>query len=79
MSLLLAILFLATGIFCINRPNVLVGWIATLLKGAGNKESPPWLGGSAIRFFIRLLGFLALINATMYFYLAQHGNSGITL
>ena len=78
MSLLMAIVFLLAGIFCINRPTVIVKWVAALLKSAGNPEEPAWLKSRGVLFFIRLLGFLALINATMYFYLAQHPQPAIS-
>lgn len=71
MSLLMAFLFLLAGIFCINRPTRIAAWIANALKNAGNPNEPAWLKGRGILFFIRLIGFLALINAVMYLYLAQ--------
>lgn len=78
MSLLLAFLYLLAGVLCINRPALIVKWIAAILKSAGNLHEPAWLHGRAVLFFIRLLGFLALINATMYFYLAKYSQPVLT-
>ena len=72
MSFLMALMYLLVGIFCINRPTLIVKWIAAMLKSAGLPEQPAWLNGRGVVFFIRLMGFLSLINAVMYFYLAQN-------
>lgn len=72
MSLLMAFMYALAGIVCINRPALIVKWLAAMLKGAGMTGEPAWLRGGAIVFFIRLMGFLALINAMMYLYLTLH-------
>ncbi len=77
MSLLMALMFLLAGILCINRPTLIVKWIAAMLKSGGFPGEPAWLQGRGIVFFIRLMGFLALINAVMYFYLAQNGQPAL--
>lgn len=71
MSLLMALLFLIAGVFLIQRPRIAAGWIALLFKGGGG-EAPAWLYGRGMIWFVRGLGFLALVNATMYFYLARN-------
>ena len=78
MSLLMALMFLLAGILCINRPILIVKWIAAILKSAGNPNEPAWLNSRGVLFFIRLMGFLALINATMYFYLAQNSQPALS-
>ena len=76
MSIVMALLFLITGVFCIQRPRIIAGWVALLFKGAGNREAPAWLQSRGMLLFIRVLGFLALVNATMYFYLARNAPAG---
>ena len=78
MSLLLALMYLLAGIACINRPALIVKWVAALLKSAGIPNEPAWLQGRGVVFFIRLMGFLALINAVMYLYLAQNPPQTVT-
>lgn len=70
MPLLMGLLFLIIGIFCIQRPRFIADRIALLLKGGGN-EPPAWLLSRGMVFFIRLIGFLALVNAAMYFYMIR--------
>jgi hypothetical protein len=78
MSLLMALMYLMAGIVCINRPALIVKWLAAMLKSAGIPKQPAWLQGRGVVFFIRLMGFLSLINAVMYFYLAQNPPQTIT-
>jgi hypothetical protein len=78
MSLLMALMYLMAGIVCINRPALIVKWLAAMLKSAGIPKQPAWLQARGLVFFIRLMGFLALINAVMYFYLAQNPPQTIT-
>jgi hypothetical protein len=68
----MALLYLAAGIWCVNRPGRIVEWMGKALKRAGNFKEPEWLKGRSLPFFIRLIGILALINAVMLFYTAQH-------
>ena len=72
MSLLMALLFLITGVFCIQRPRVVAAWIALLFTRGDGGKTPAWLQGRAVLVFIRLMGFLALVSATLYFYLARN-------
>ncbi len=72
MTLLMALTFLVTGILCINRPERIVAWIADMLKRSGNPNEPPWMKGRGVLLFIRFIGFLALINAAMLFYLFKN-------
>lgn len=71
MSLLMAFMFLLAGVMCINRPARIVAWLASALKNPGNPEGPVWLHGRGVIYFIRVMGFLSLINAVMYIYLSQ--------
>jgi hypothetical protein len=71
MPLLLALLFLIIGVFLIQRPRIAAGWIGVLFRRGGG-EAPAWVRSGGMIFFIRLMGFLALVNATMYFYLARN-------
>ena len=72
MTLLMALIYLAAGILCINRPGRIVESIGTALKRAGNFNEPAWLKARGIIVFIRLIGVMALINAVMLFYTARH-------
>ena len=72
MTLLMALIYLAAGILCINRPGRIVELIGTALKRAGNFNEPAWLKARGIIVFIRLSGFLALVNAVMLLYTARH-------
>jgi hypothetical protein len=71
----MGLLFLIIGIFCIQRPRLIADRIASLFKGGGS-EPPAWLLGRGMVFFIRLIGFLALVNAVMYFYMLRTPTSG---
>ena len=72
MSLLIALIFLAVGIACINRPARIVQWIsdAVLRASHGEIKEPGWIKGRVIIIVIRLLGVLALLNAVMLIYIA---------
>lgn len=70
MTLLMAFVYFFAGIICIHRPAHLVAWIGNALKRTTNTNEPQWLKGRGIIFFIRLIGFLALLNAVMLFYTA---------
>ena len=72
MTLLLAIIYLAAGVLCINRPDRIAEWIGKALQRHGNAGQQKWLKGRGIVFFIRVLGVLALINAVMLFYTARY-------
>lgn len=72
MTILMGLMFLLAGIVCINQPTLIAEWVGNLLKRAGNPNEQAWLKGRRIIFFIRLIGFLALINAVMYLYLSQN-------
>ena len=72
MTLLLALIYLAAGILCINRPSRIAEWIGKALLRSGNAGRQKWLKGRGMIFFIRLLGFLALVNAVMLLYTAQY-------
>jgi len=72
MSLFLVLLYLVAGSACLTRPALIIKWIATLLKSAGSPDEPAWLRGRGVVLFIRLIGFLALLNAVMYLYLGQN-------
>jgi hypothetical protein len=75
MTLLMALVYFLAGILCIHRPALLVEWIGNALKRTGNAKAPEWLGGRGIIMFIRLIGFLAMLNAIVLFYTAfyRHG------
>jgi len=72
MSLLLGLLFLIAGVFCIQRPRLIAGWIAQLFSRGGQSQAPAWFAWRRVIWFIRIMGFLALVNATIYFYLARN-------
>jgi hypothetical protein len=72
MTLLTALIYLLAGILCINRPSRIVQWIGKALKRSGNFKEPEWLKGRGILFFIRLIGFLAFVNAVTLFYTAKY-------
>lgn len=71
MTILMAFIFLLTGIFCIHRPTRIVEWLAHALKRLDQAHEPEWLQGRGIIYFIRLLGLLALINSAMLFFLSR--------
>lgn len=70
MTLLMALIYFLAGVVCIHRPAHLLRWIGGALKRSGNDKDPEWLKGRGIIFFIRLIGFFALLNAVMLFYTA---------
>ena len=70
MTLLMALIYFLAGVVCIHRPAHLLRWIGGALKRSGNGKDPEWLKGRGIIFFIRLIGFFALLNAVMLFYTA---------
>ena len=72
MSLVMGLLFLIAGVFCIQRPRLIAGWIALLFSRGGKSRAPAWLGGRRVIWLIQVMGFLALVNATIYFYLARN-------
>jgi hypothetical protein len=78
MSSFLVLLYLVAGSACLTRPALIVKWIATLLKSAGSSGKPAWLQGRGVVLIIRLIGFLALINAVTYLYLGQNTPQTIT-
>ncbi|MEK7323173.1 MAG: hypothetical protein AABZ84_08855 [Pseudomonadota bacterium] len=71
MTLLMAFMFLLAGVICISRPMRIVAWLDAALKKPGNASGPVWLQGRGIGYFIQVMGFLSLVNAVMYLYLAQ--------
>ena len=68
MTLLMAFIYFLAGIVCINRSARLAEWMGNALKRATGDAAPPWLKGRGVIFFIRLIGFLALLNAVALFY-----------
>lgn len=69
----MALLFLFAGISCIRRPARLAQWMADAIKRASpdNAAQMAWVQGPGMVFFIRLMGFLALLNAVALFYIAS--------
>ncbi|HFD92828.1 MAG TPA: hypothetical protein ENJ22_06020 [Gammaproteobacteria bacterium] len=65
---IMAFFFLLAGIVCIQRPRQLLAWLLAYFTRAGLlQEGPPgWAQGSGIILFIRILGFLSLLNFTMH-------------
>jgi len=68
MTLLMALIYFLAGIVCIQRPAQLLTWLGTALQRTTKAEAPAWLKGRAAPFIVRLVGFLALLNAVMLFY-----------
>lgn len=68
----MALLFLFAGIVCLRRPAHLAQWMADAIQRAspGNAAQYAWVRGQGMLFFIRVLGFLALLNALALFYIA---------
>ena len=67
-TLLMALIYFLAGITCIQRPARLVEWMGKTLKRGTTGAEPQWLHGRGVIFFIRLIGFFALLNAVMLFY-----------
>ena len=73
MTLFMAAVYFLAGVMCIHRPAHLLEWISHALKRGSETKRPTWLQGRGIIVFIRLLGFLALLNAVVLFYTAFYG------
>lgn len=73
MTLLVAILYFLAGFICIQYPARLIEWITGMFKKTTAAETPGWLKGRGIIFFVRLVGILALVNAVTLFYTMLHG------
>jgi len=73
-SLLMAIFFLVAGVLCINRPKQIINWSIAFFSQVSTDmpDMSRWTQSSGVIFFIRLLGFLALINASMQIYLLSY-------
>jgi len=68
MTLLMALIYFLAGIICIQRPVQLLAWLGNALQRTTKAEAPAWLKGRSALFIVRLIGFLALLNAVMLFY-----------
>jgi len=68
MTLLMALIYFLAGIICIHRPVQLLAWLGNALQRTTKAEAPAWLKGRSALFIVRLIGFLALLNAVMLFY-----------
>ncbi len=68
LNFIMAFFFLVAGIVCIQRPRQLLAWMFAYFTRAGLFQDgpPPWAQGSGIILFIRILGFLSLLNFTMH-------------
>ncbi len=67
LSFIMAIFFLIAGIVCINKPKQLLQWVVKFFMNAEDSqgEAPAWTQGYGIILFIRILGFLSLLNFTL--------------
>ena len=72
MTLFIAALYFLAGVICIQRPAHLIEWLSKALKLGTETKRPAWLQGRGIILFIRLMGFLALLNAVVLFYTALY-------
>jgi hypothetical protein len=73
MYLIAAIAFFVIGGICLTKPERLVDWMkekASRARGAKDMR-PDSLKNPGLLLFIRVIGFLALINAVMMFYIAS--------
>ena len=68
MTLLMALIYFLAGIMCIQRPAQLLTWLGNALQRTTKTQAPSWLRGRAVLFIVRLIGFLALLNAVTLFY-----------
>ncbi len=73
MTLMMAVFFLWVGVRGINRPEKIQDLLSTFWKTSarGNEESPMLqiINSGGTRVFIRLMGFLCLVNFAMLVYL----------
>jgi hypothetical protein len=72
MTLLMALIYFLAGIICIHRPVQLLAWLGNALQRTTKAEAPAWLKGRSALFIVRLIGFLALLNAVMLFYTTSY-------
>ena len=70
MTLLMALIYFLAGIICIQRPAQLLTWLGNALQRTTKAATPAWIKGRSALFIVRLIGFLALLNAVMLFYTA---------
>ena len=68
MTLLMALMYFLAGIICIQRSAQLLTWVGNALQRSTKAEAPAWLRWRSVLFIVRLIGFLALLNAVMLFY-----------
>ena len=71
-TLLMALIYFLAGVLCIQRPARLIEWMTNAFKRGTSGAEPQWLQGKGVIFFIRLIGFLALLNAAALFYTAYY-------
>jgi len=67
MTLLMALIYFLAGIVCIQRPAQLLTWLGNSLQRTTKAEAPAWVKGRSVLFIVRLIGWLALLNAVMLF------------
>ncbi len=68
MTLLMALIYFLAGIICIQRSAQLLTWLGNAMQRTTKTEPPAWLKGRAVLYIVRLIGFLALLNAVTLFY-----------
>lgn len=72
-TLLMALFFLWVGVLCLHRPDRVQQWLVGFYKSnRPEHEAPAWLEGKGIALFIRVIGFLCLVNFITQVYLLMH-------
>ena len=68
----MALAFMKAGILSVRRPAPIPQWKAAAERrvSPGNAAAANWLRGRGEIIFIRLMGYLALLNAVMLIYVA---------
>lgn len=73
MTLLLAIMFFVAGGICLTRPRRLVEWMTSLAARMQGKDAASFKAteNQGLLLFVRVIGFLALINAVMMMFVSS--------
>jgi len=73
MTTLMAIVFFVAGGICLTKPSRIIDWLNDIASRMRGKDAPSHDAAKnpGLVFFIRVVGFLALINAVMLLFVAS--------
>lgn len=73
MTIFMAIAFFVAGGVCLTQPRRVVGWLIAKVAKARGKNAPSLeaLQNPGLLMFVRIIGFLALINGVMMLFVVS--------